>query len=208
MRALKVGLLGGSFNPAHNGHLYISQTALRYLGLDEIWWLVSPQNPLKSANEMAPFQTRFDGAKSVAKIPQIKVSDFEQQHRQSYTSDTLSAVCDTYPDHHFVWLMGADNLIQIPHWRQWHNIFHTMPIAVFDRPGYTFAALSGKAARTYEKSRVYPSGSGRPVRDFADYAAPAWTFITHTKHKMSSTALRKSAKIAGKACSSPLKFPN
>ena len=185
-----MGLLGGSFNPAHDGHVYISETAIRHLGLDEVWWLVSPQNPLKSTDGMAPFEDRLGSALDMARNPKIRVSDFEQQLNGSYTANTLAALCESYPEVDFVWLMGADNLIQIRNWYQWQDIFNTLPVAVFDRPGYTFKALGSYAAKVYEKYRVFPSKPGAPVLHFGAQSVPAWTFITHTKHKMSSTQLR------------------
>lgn len=190
MRSQKIGLLGGSFNPAHAGHLYISETALRILNLDQVWWLVSPQNPLKSSEGMGSAEDRISSAKAVIHNPRIKISTFEFELGQTYTAKTISALKRSYPDHQFVWLMGADNLIQIPRWHQWQSIFETVPIAVFDRPGYTFKALNGKAARIYSESRWFPSGHNRPISDFSGATAPAWTFISHTKHKLSSTEIR------------------
>ena len=190
MNKRQIGLLGGSFNPAHEGHLYISETALRSLGLDEVWWLVSPQNPLKPTDGMASFEDRFNSAKQIARNPKIVVSDFEQHLGQSYTARTLEALCESRKDCAFVWLMGADNLIQFRNWYQWRDIFDTLPIAVFDRPGYTMKALNSFAAKTHEKYRVFTSIPGAPLKDFAMQRAPAWTFVSHTKHKMSSTALR------------------
>lgn len=201
MRSKKIGLLGGSFNPAHEGHLYISETALKVLGLDEVWWLISPQNPLKSADDTQLFENRMAQAKALSANPAIRISDFERTHGQTYTSETLVKLKEIYPDCQFVWLMGADNLAQIPKWHKWANIFETVPIAVFDRPGYTFKALGGKAARTYANHRVFPASSGRPILDFATRSTPAWTFVTHTKHKLSSTYIRKCVNNAGSACS-------
>ncbi|MBL4666996.1 MAG: nicotinate-nucleotide adenylyltransferase [Sneathiella sp.] len=199
MRAKKIGLLGGSFNPAHEGHLYISETALKFLGLDQVWWLVSPQNPLKSADEMQIFENRLSQAKAIISNPAIEVSDFELKHRRTYTADTLIKLKEIYPDNQFVWLMGADNLAQIPKWHKWQKIFETIPIAVFDRPGFTFKALGGKAARTYAEHRILPASPGRPILDFASRKVPAWTFVTHTKHKLSSTYIRKCVNNAGSA---------
>jgi len=190
MRQRQIGLLGGSFNPAHEGHLYISETALRSLGLDEVWWLVSPQNPLKSTNGMASFEERFQSAQKFARNPKVIVSDFEQRLGQSYTARTLKQLTESRKDCAFVWLMGADNLIQFPNWYCWQDIFDTLPIAVFDRPGYTMKALNSYAAKTHEKYRVFAPCPGAPIASFATSTVPAWTFVTHTKHKMSSTALR------------------
>ncbi|MEP3248250.1 MAG: nicotinate-nucleotide adenylyltransferase [Sneathiella sp.] len=203
MRAQQIGLLGGSFNPAHEGHLYISETALRSLGLDQVWWLVSPQNPLKSANGMAPAKERIASAERLARSRRIQVSTFEFEIEQSYTAKTILALKKRYPFHRFVWLMGADNLEQIPHWYRWRDIFNQVPVAVFDRPGHTLKALSGKAARLNARNRIFPPGFNRPVHNFALNSAPAWTFISHTKHKLSSTAIRNLDDTAGKACPHP-----
>ena len=200
MKKRTIGLLGGSFNPAHEGHLYISHAAMQALGLDEVWWLVAPQNPLKSADELSDFDQRISGARKIANTKRIRVSDFERNQKLSYTAKSLKNLIRTYPDFSFVWLMGADNLAQIPKWYKWHDIFKTCPVAVFDRPGDTYKALSGKAAHLYSANRRFPSGWGRPIHNFADAPLPAWTFIPYTKHKMSSTYIRKSEKTSGKAC--------
>ncbi len=202
MRSKKIGLLGGSFNPAHKGHLNISESALRTLGLDQVWWLVSPQNPLKSSKDMAEFSKRMESAQEFAHSGKIVVSDFEKNLGQTYTAHTIDALKQTYPDHKFVWLMGADNLVQIPNWYQWQDIFEQVPVAVFDRPGYTYQALFGHAAQIYRKSRTYPSAAGRPALDFAEQKAPKWIFIPYTKYNLSSTYIRNSYNNAGKACSS------
>lgn len=208
MRSQKIGLLGGSFNPAHAGHFQISETALRSLGLDQIWWLVSPQNPLKSDKDMADFDDRIASAKKAARSPKIVISDFEKRLGQTFTANTIKALKHKYPRHDFVWLMGADNLVQIPKWHRWRDIFAQIPVAVFDRPGFTYRALSSKAAQIFAASRVFMPASGRPALDFAGQNAPKWIFIPHTKYKMSSTSIRNSCDIAGNACSSARKFPN
>lgn len=201
MRKRAIGLLGGSFNPAHEGHLYISKTALHALDLDEVWWLVAPQNPLKTAHDLDDYDARLKFAQNLARPYKIKISDFERDQPRSYTAQTLKRLNRTHPKCNFVWLMGADNLAQIPKWYQWRDIFNTCPIAVFDRPGETYGALNGKAAHLFRRHRLYPSAWGRPILDFANSACPAWTFVPHTKHKLSSTHIRNSAKEAGKACS-------
>ncbi|MBT4905881.1 MAG: nicotinate-nicotinamide nucleotide adenylyltransferase, partial [Rhodospirillaceae bacterium] len=130
-RGRRIGLLGGSFNPAHDGHRHISQLALARLGLDEVWWLVSPQNPLKSEAGMAPFESRLESADRIACDRRIRVSALEAELGTRYTADTLKALQNRYPAARFVWLMGADNLVQISRWRAWTQIFKTIPIAVF-----------------------------------------------------------------------------
>ncbi|WP_025896870.1 nicotinate (nicotinamide) nucleotide adenylyltransferase [Sneathiella glossodoripedis] len=201
MKRKAIGLLGGSFNPAHEGHLYISNAALQNLKLDAVWWLVSPQNPLKSASELDDFDARIAGAKQIAKSGKIHVSDFERDQPVSYTANSLTRLVRSYPDCAFVWLMGADNLAQIPKWYRWEKIFQLCPVAIFDRPGQTYPSLCGRAAQRYRRSRIFPSVWGKPIQGFAHSPLPAWTFVPYTKHKMSSTQIRKSGKKQGKACS-------
>ena len=154
MRHRRIGLLGGSFNPAHRGHLHLSLTALQRLDLDEVWWLVSPQNPLKPVAGMAPFAARLDQARQVAAgHKRIRVTDLENRLGGShYTADTLKALRRRFPRLRFVWLMGGDNLVQIRHWERWAEIFRTVPIAVFDRPSY-----SAKGARRPRCTALCPT---------------------------------------------------
>ncbi len=187
-RGLKVGLLGGSFNPAHRGHRHISAEALKRLGLAQVWWLVSPQNPLKSAEGMADFDSRFAEAERMAAHPRIKVSDIEQRIRTRYTIDTLRLLKRQYPQHRFVWLMGADNLIQIPAWRGWREIFADVPIAVFDRPGYTHRAVRGRAAQYFNDARIKNSHA------LLSCSAPAWCFLFTPRDHISATELRRKLK--------------
>jgi nicotinate-nucleotide adenylyltransferase len=146
-RAVRVGILGGSFNPAHGGHRRISQLALAALGLDEVWWLVSPGNPLKPALGMAPLAARFASARRQARRAPIRVSAIEREFGTRYTIDSLRRLVRRWPRHRFVWLMGSDNLAQFGRWRNWRGIARLMPIAVLARPGYDgFAAASPAAA--------------------------------------------------------------
>ncbi len=183
----RIGLLGGSFNPAHAGHRHISLLALRRLRLDEVWWLVSPQNPLKPAAGMATLETRLEFARSVARHPRIKVTDIERRLGTRYTGDTLRALAKRFPRPMFVWLMGADNLVEIPRWRNWTAIFHLVPIAVFDRTTYTYRALAGTAARRFERHRRDPEQAGA----LAGSTPPAWVFIRATTHPGSATRIRE-----------------
>ncbi len=182
----RIGLLGGSFNPAHDGHLAISEEALRRLNLDEIWWLVSPQNPLKSANEMAPQATRAARAAAQVGTPKIRVTMLEREFGTAYTAETLQLLVERFPRVRFVWLMGADNLLQIDRWQDWHKIFNTMAIAVFDRPTYSLRALASKAARHFARFRKRES----ELKRFADSAPPAWVFLHNRLNAQSSTAMR------------------
>ena len=183
----RVGLLGGSFNPAHDGHRHISLEALRRLGLDEVWWLVSPQNPLKAANGMAPLAARMATARKVARHRRIKVTDIETALGTRYTADTLGALQSRFPRLRFLWLMGADNLRQISRWRRWTAIFASVPIAVFDRPAYSLSALNSKAALRFAAARVAPENAAGLI----DRAPPAWTFVRCRLHPASATEIRK-----------------
>jgi len=182
----RIGLLGGSFNPAHDGHRDISLAALTCLDLDEVWWLVSPQNPLKPQKGMAPFAERLKSAQDVADHPRIKVTGIEAQLGTQYTADTLRKLVTRSPSYQFVWLMGADNLAQIASWRDWTRIFHLTPIAVFDRPTYTIKALSSLAARRFRRSRRREAA----LKTLAATPAPAWVFVHHRLNPISATQIR------------------
>lgn len=188
MNAARIGLLGGSFNPAHAGHLHISRMALRMLGLDEVWWLVSPQNPLKSSDDMASYDARLESAAEIVNPePRIVVTDLEAELGTQYTSDTLRELKRNFPNVSFVWLMGADNLLQMHHWKQWTSIFNTVPIAVFGRPGYSYRATSSVVARRFARDRWPRSAANRLV----DAAAPAWVFLKIREHPESATRIRE-----------------
>ncbi|MDP6875264.1 MAG: nicotinate-nucleotide adenylyltransferase [Alphaproteobacteria bacterium] len=192
MARLKIGLLGGSFNPAHEGHRHISLLALKQMRLDQVWWLVSPQNPLKGSDEMAPLSHRMAGARALARHPRIRVSDLENRLGTRYTADTLARLRRRYPHHHFVWLMGADNLVQLPQWRRWREIVETTPMAVFNRPGEGHRALAGAAAARYAAYRVR-----RPF-ELPLAPPPAWCFLFSRLHPASSTELRAAHLETGK----------
>jgi len=184
---LQIGILGGSFNPAHSGHLHISELSLDLLSLDEVWWLVSPRNPLKESVELAPFEDRIVRAIGVTKHePRIRVSDFERKMGTVYTVDTLESLLQRYPATRFIWIMGADNLAELHRWRNWERLFDQVPVAVFDRPTYSFPALEGTAARKFAAERV---GRGDAV-SLAKMAPPAWTFLWTAFDTASSTAIR------------------
>lgn len=184
----RIGLLGGSFNPAHDGHRYISAEALKRLGLDEVWWLVSPQNPLKTEDGMAPLAARLQSAKSMARDRRIRVSTIESELGTQYTADTLAALRRRYPATGFVWIMGADNLVQIPRWRAWTQIFSTMPIAVFARDSYDSKALSELASHRFHSARI----PERAARSLVDAEPPAWVFLRIRHHPAAATDLRHS----------------
>ena len=186
VRGQKIGLLGGSFNPAHRGHRHISLEALRRLGLDEVWWLVSPQNPLKPPKGMAPLAERLATARKVANHPRIRVTDIERVLDTVYTAESLGTLVTRFPGVRFVWIMGADNLAQIHRWQDWQEIFHLAPVAVFDRPTYSLRALAAKAARRFGRSRV----NGGRIAGLAAAAPPAWSFLHIRLDPLSATALR------------------
>ena len=183
----RIGLLGGSFNPAHDGHLHISEAALGQLQLDEVWWLVSPQNPLKASKGMASLPARLAEAKTVARRPDIHVTDIEARLGTQYTIDTLSALQRYCPRTRFVWLMGADNLEQMPKWRAWTAIFEAAPVAVFARSTYSLRALTGKVAHRYGRCRVQERGFSQLARR----KTPAWAFLHIKLHSASATEIRK-----------------
>ena len=193
----RIGLLGGSFNPAHQGHRDISLAALKYLGLDEIWWMVSPQNPLKPVAGMAPFAERLKSAQAMAGHPKIRVTDIESRLGTQFTADTLKALVTRFPSCRFVWLMGADNLAQISSWRDWTKIFHLTPIAVFDRPTYNIKALTALAARRFRRARQREAA----LKMLAATPPPAWVFVHHRLNPISATAIRaeRARKRAGRA---------
>ena len=185
-RARKIGLLGGSFNPAHRGHLHISQLALKHLDLDEVWWLVSPQNPLKPVDGMAPLDERLAQATAVAQHSHIRVTDIEASLGSRYTADTLVALKKRFPATRFIWLMGADNLKQIGRWERWTRIFQLAPIAVFARPAYSLPALGSVDARRFARYRMFPGS----VRRLATAPPPAWVFFATRLDPLSATAIR------------------
>jgi nicotinate-nucleotide adenylyltransferase len=181
-----VGLLGGSFNPAHAGHRQVSLLALRRLRLDELWWLVSPQNPLKPVAGMAPFAERLAGAKAVARHPRIRVTGIEARLNTSYTAETLRHLIRRFPRHRFIWLMGSDNLAQVQLWKDWQQIFNSVAVAVFARPSYCLRALAGQAAHRFARNRVPESASGA----LRQRRPPAWVFLVGPLSPVSATAIR------------------
>jgi nicotinate-nucleotide adenylyltransferase len=191
----RVGLLGGSFNPAHAGHRHIAEVALKRLKLDEVWLMVSPGNPLKPQRGMAPLEPRLASAALQTRgHPQLRATALETELGTRYTADTLAALTSRFPRVHFVWLMGADNLAQIPRWESWANIFRTVPISVIDRPAYSLGALAGKAAHRFKLSRRRPNRAGK----LAAQAAPAWVFLHTRLHDASGTSIRaQAAQVTG-----------
>ena len=181
-----IGLLGGSFNPAHRGHRRLSLAAMRTLGLDEVWWLVSPGNPLKPRAGMAPYQVRLASARGQARRTAIKVSDFEAQAGTRYTVDTMRLLLARYPHHRFIWLMGADTVAQYHQWKDWRALAALVPIAVMTRQGYDGAARAARAMG-WLRQFVRPA---RQARHWTGWSAPAIIFLRLPPDPTSATRLR------------------
>lgn len=185
--ALKtVGLLGGSFNPAHAAHRHISVEAMRRLGLDEVWWLVSPLNPLKDARGMAPLAARIASAARVARHPRIHVSGVERELGTRYAVDTVAVLIRHYPNIRFIWLMGADNLGQFHHWSRWRQLARRVPIAVLARPRYSAAGLMAPAMAWFRRWR---RASAR-ARRWREWELPAIVMLDIRMSPLSATAIR------------------
>lgn len=187
---LLTGLLGGSFNPAHGGHRRITLFALRALGLDEAWWLVSPGNPLKPSAGMAPLAARLASAGRQARRAPIRVTAIERELGTRYTVDTLRALVRRYPKRRFVWLMGADNLAQFHRWRNWRGIAKVMPIAVIARPGYDATAIASPAMAWLRRYQCRAARSGLAMGQ-AGWSAPALVTLRFDPDSRSATALRR-----------------
>ena len=186
-KGMQVGLFGGSFNPPHGGHALVAEIALRRLALDQLWWIVTPGNPLKSSRELAPLSERISLSEKIAQDPRIKVTAFEAAYRTRYTADTLALIKQRNPGVDFVWIMGADNLRDFHRWQRWRQIATTFPIAVIDRPGATLSFLSSVMAKTFDYARIDEADA--PT--LAHHKAPAWTFIHGPRSLLSSPAIRQ-----------------
>ena len=180
-----IGLLGGSFDPPHQGHVHITIEALKRFGLDEVWWLVSPGNPLK-AHGPAPLAKRMAAARSVMQHPRVRVTDIEARLGTRFTAKTLEALFHHYPGVRFVWLMGADNLAGFHHWDRWDWIMENVPVGVLARPGQRISARMSPAASRYRRYRL----RGREAARLCVAEAPAWCFVNVPMIDISSTRLR------------------
>jgi len=183
----RIGLLGGSFNPPHEGHLLASRLALTRLGLHRVWWLATPGNPLKSSADLAALNVRLAASQALVHDPRIVVTGAESEIGSSYTLDTLRYLKRRAGGAKFVWIMGADNLAQFHLWRDWEEIAATFPMLVVDRPGSSFAALSSCAGQALARWRLPECAAGR----LADVPAPAWVFLHGPRSAQSSSALRR-----------------
>jgi nicotinate-nucleotide adenylyltransferase len=185
-RRMRVGLLGGSFNPAHAGHRHLAELALRRLRLDQVWLLVSPGNPLKPRTGMAPLADRLAGAAAIGDRRRVLASGIEAAFRTRYTVDTLRQLLRRFPRVRFVWIMGADLLEQLPRWRRWRDIVRHLAFVVLPRPGYSHRALAGQAAHRLRAER-------RAAREapLLPGAAPGWIFLPARQTAISATAIRQ-----------------
>ena len=182
-KGMVIGLLGGSFDPAHEGHAHLTREAIARMGLDKVWWLVTPGNPLK-ARQPAPIGERMARAREVMPDPKVVITDLETRLGTRSTIDTITKLQALYPGVHFVWLMGADNLVQFHKWNRWRDILRAVPVGVFARPGSGVAARMSVAARAF---RVHQVDRGETLRD---KAAPAWCFVNMPMNEASSSAIR------------------
>lgn len=189
---MRIGLLGGSFDPAHAGHVHITEMALRRFRLDRIWWLVSPGNPLK-AHGPAPLAERVAKARRIMDDPRVVVTGIESGLGTRMTADTVAALQGHYPGVRFVWLMGADNLVQFDKWDRWHEIAARVPIGVIARPGWRMPARFSRAARIMAAARLPERNAGL----LADMAPPAWVMINVPLNRLSSSAIRAAARGQG-----------
>ncbi len=187
-----IGLLGGSFDPPHEAHRDISLTALKRLGLDQVWWLVTSGNPLKDVSNLPDLAKRVAAAEKVAAHARIKVTGFDGGGT-GYTIDLLKSLKQRFPEVHFVWLMGTDNLVQFHRWKAWDEIFAAMPIVVLDRPGYRLKAKASQAAQRF--APYYVDETDAP--GLALFDPPAWTILSQKLSGLSSTALRKNVVESG-----------
>lgn len=185
-RGMKIGLFGGSFNPPHKGHRLVAEQTLQKLQLDALWVLVTPGNPLKDHTELAPLADRVAATRRVMDHPRIRVTGFEAAHGFTYSWQTVMFLKKTLSDRHFVWIMGADNLVNFHHWERWREIVAMLPIAVYVRPGSFRRAPASRAAITLAKYRVDESDAGR----LATLKPPAWTYLHGLTSPLSSSAIR------------------
>ncbi|MBF9035011.1 nicotinate-nucleotide adenylyltransferase [Rhodobacterales bacterium HKCCE2091] len=182
---LRVGLFGGSFDPPHAGHVHVSREALKRFQLDQVWWLVSPGNPLK-ARGPAPIERRIAAARALVRDPRVEITNLEARIGTRYTAETIEWLLARYPGVKFVWLMGADNLADFDRWQRWDWILRTVPVGVLARPGQRISARTSKAAQVFRRWKL--PASAAPV--LADSDPPAWCFLNVPMIDLSSSAIR------------------
>ena len=189
---MRIGLFGGSFNPPHEAHRAVSLLAIKKLQLDRLWWLVTPGNPLKDTRGLPPLDERIAQAAALADHPRIDVSGFEAVIGTKYSCDTIRFILNEAPGAHFVWIMGADNLKNFHHWKNWRDIFLMLPVAVVDRGGLSLQAGSGPAAISFARARIPESRASI----LPGLQPPAWTYLRGVKSDLSSTAIREARERA------------
>ena len=187
----RIGVMGGSFNPPHSGHALVSRTALRRLKLDQLWWVVTPGNPLKHNNGLPQVRERMELCRRLAPDTRMRITAFEEDLATPYTAATLEFLAQRYPGVRFVWIMGADNLASFHRWQHWRDIAANVPIAVVDRPGWRLKALASPAAHWMRHGYVPEAKAATLLAR----RAPAWTFLTGPLSPLSSTEIRASAKV-------------
>jgi nicotinate-nucleotide adenylyltransferase len=188
----RIGVMGGTFNPPHDGHVQVAATAIKRLGLDQVWWLVTPGNPLKPNNQLPPLASRIMDARQLARHPRMRITGFEAALGSAFTVDTVTFLRRRYPGVHFIWLMGADGLASFHRWRDWRRIATLLPMVVVDRPGYRLKAMASPAAHALAGSFVPETAAGRLTRA---RRGRLWTFLTTRLSPLSSTDIRaKSAR--------------
>jgi len=186
---MRIGLFGGSFDPPHEGHALVSKIALTRLGLDRIWWLVSPGNPLKDTHRLASLRARMEAARGLARDPRVVVTGLEADIGARYTADTIAYLRERCPGVRFVWIMGADNLLQFHRWRNWNEIMLGVPVAIIDRPGSTVRAASAKAFQRFAHAQI----EEQDARLLANAHPPAFVYLHGPRDPSSSTELRRKA---------------
>ena len=186
---MRIGLLGGSFDPAHDGHLYISKIALKLFNLNEVWWLITPQNPLK-LSKSSSLNKRINKIYKIISGKKIRVESADKSFRTIYTYQTLKTLLKNHPGNKFIWIMGADNLNQIHKWHNWENIFRILPVAVFNREGYSKSAMNSVAANYYHQNLF----NRQSLTGMFKKNLPVWAFVRYRTNSISSTKIRKNKK--------------
>ena len=190
---MTIGLFGGSFNPPHEGHRLVAEIAIKRLNLDQLWWMVTPGNPLKNHSELLPLEQRIALSEAIAPGPKVYVTAFEASYKVRFSADTVALIKARHIDVNFIWVMGADNLKSFHHWQRWRQIAEMLPIAIIDRPGSTLAYVSSKMALTYNFARVDEDDAVSLAR----LKAPAWTLIHGPRSTLSSSAIRAEINNSG-----------
>ena len=181
-----IGILGGSFDPPHRGHIYISLEAKKFLSLDQVWWLVTPQNPLK-INKPATYEQRVKNCKTIIKTHPIYIKEIEKKINSKYSYSTIEYLCNHYSSIKFYWLMGADNLVNFHKWQNWKKIFNKISVVIFRRHGYNSSALKSITSKTFENYQI----KSKKLNQMHFTSLPSWTFIQNKEIRISSTEIRK-----------------